>query len=287
MRFTKVGKVRFTSHRDTARMWERAFRRTLLPVALTAGFSPRPRIGFGLGLPTATESISEYLDVDLDNMIDLDGLELRLSDALPVGLDCVAIGQTPVSTKEAPVATTSLQELVESTTWMFEVPSSSAASLSSRINQLLLAESLPVEIDRKGTSRTEDLRPALLAAVLGDPTPDGPVTAGYQPFVVAVRTKPRGYRPADVVSAFDPELSLARVTRMHQFLGAESGGAEPLALDPTITPAHVMARAELVRRMLPDVRSLLASRPPVDRLDPIDAITGAEHQSRDHATVVG
>ena len=42
LRFAKLGKVRFTSHRDVARLWERALRRAELPVALTEGFSPRP-----------------------------------------------------------------------------------------------------------------------------------------------------------------------------------------------------------------------------------------------------
>ena len=51
-RYTKLGKVRFTSHRDTARIWERALRRAGLPVADTSGFTPRPRMSFGLALPT-------------------------------------------------------------------------------------------------------------------------------------------------------------------------------------------------------------------------------------------
>ncbi len=42
LRFAKLGKVRFTSHRDVARIWERALRRAGLPVAYTEGFSPRP-----------------------------------------------------------------------------------------------------------------------------------------------------------------------------------------------------------------------------------------------------
>ena len=48
IRFSKLGKVRFTSHRDTARIWERALRRVEAPVAYTEGFSPRPRLSFGL-----------------------------------------------------------------------------------------------------------------------------------------------------------------------------------------------------------------------------------------------
>ena len=64
LRYTKLGKVRFTSHRDTARIWERALRRAGLPVATARGFTPRPRLSFGLALPTGAESIAEYLDID-------------------------------------------------------------------------------------------------------------------------------------------------------------------------------------------------------------------------------
>ena len=56
LRYAKVGKVRWTSHRDAARIWERALRRAGLAVAYTEGFSPRPRLHFGLALPTGYES---------------------------------------------------------------------------------------------------------------------------------------------------------------------------------------------------------------------------------------
>ncbi len=62
LRFSKMGKIRFTSHRDVARMWERALRRSRLPVALSQGFSPHPLLSFGLALPTGCESQGEYLD---------------------------------------------------------------------------------------------------------------------------------------------------------------------------------------------------------------------------------
>ena len=65
VRFTKLGKVRWTSHRDVARMWERALRRAELPVAYTEGFTPRPKVSFGLALPTGHESVAEYLDLEL------------------------------------------------------------------------------------------------------------------------------------------------------------------------------------------------------------------------------
>ena len=66
-RFAKLGKIRCTSQRDVARMWERALRRAGLPLAYTEGFSPRPQLSFGLALPTGCESVAEYLDVALDD----------------------------------------------------------------------------------------------------------------------------------------------------------------------------------------------------------------------------
>ena len=65
LRYAKRGKVRFTSHRDTARIWERAMRRAGVPVATSAGFTPRPRLSFGLALPTGAESVAEYLDAEV------------------------------------------------------------------------------------------------------------------------------------------------------------------------------------------------------------------------------
>src|SRR3954454_12756954 len=92
LRFQKLGKVRWTSHRDVARMWERACRRVQLPLAYTEGFSPRPKMHFGLALPTGAESVAEYLDLDLaeEADVDLERLPTLLSPALPAGVDVMA-----------------------------------------------------------------------------------------------------------------------------------------------------------------------------------------------------
>src|SRR5271156_1036582 len=92
-RFAKLGKIRFTSQRDVARMWERALRRARLPLAYTEGFSPRPQLSFGLALPTSAESLAEYLDVALDAEraaeagIDVAELPAALNPLLPEGID--------------------------------------------------------------------------------------------------------------------------------------------------------------------------------------------------------
>ena len=115
IRYSKKGKVRFISHRDVARIWERALRRVGVSVAYSQGFSPRPKLSFGLALSTGHESEAEFLDLELS---DEDGdwtavrgvdLAARLTAALPVGLDVVAVA--PVEKGD------SLQQAVTSCTW--------------------------------------------------------------------------------------------------------------------------------------------------------------------------
>src|SRR5689334_21324721 len=117
IRFSKLGKIRFTSHRDVARMWERALRRAAVPVAYTEGFNPHPKLSFGLALSTGHESLGEYLDVDIAGAaapIDIEGMPTRLDPCLPVGLDVQVAA-------EIEPGTPSLQQAVTSCTWRIEV----------------------------------------------------------------------------------------------------------------------------------------------------------------------
>ena len=79
LRFAKHGKVRFISHRDVARAFERSFRMAELPLSFTQGFSPRPKVSFGLALSVGHESDAEYLDVELAEPVDLAPLAGTLS----------------------------------------------------------------------------------------------------------------------------------------------------------------------------------------------------------------
>ncbi|HEX3946221.1 MAG TPA: TIGR03936 family radical SAM-associated protein, partial [Acidimicrobiales bacterium] len=139
-RYTKLGKIRFTSQRDVARMWERAFRRIGLPVAWSEGFSPRPLLSFGLALPTGAESLGEYLDVRLEAPADgWAGGELadRLSDLLPDGITVQAAAPLPDDGG-------SLQQEVSSCSWDLEVLGLAADELATRVEQLLGAPSVVV-----------------------------------------------------------------------------------------------------------------------------------------------
>ena len=85
-------------------------RRASIPVAYSEGFSPHPKLSFGLALPTGHESLGEYLDVDvtesLGDPIDVGAFITRLDPGLPIGLDVQAAAEIAPGTQ-------SLQQAVE------------------------------------------------------------------------------------------------------------------------------------------------------------------------------
>jgi radical SAM-linked protein len=239
-RFTKLGKIRFTSHRDVARIWERAMRRAALPVALTEGFSPRPKVHFGLALSTGYESMGEYIDVDFrdgpgeSDAIDLAALPQRLSQMLPTGLTVEA---AEVIDRREP----SLQQAVTSCTWSIELPGVEVEEARRQARRLLDAEHLEVTRERKGQPVLDDIRPAII-----DLTVDG--GAGGTTMMARLGTQPRSVRPAELLGAFDPSMPDAillggRVCRLQQWITADGARREPLAPPSATSASHAQVRA--------------------------------------------
>lgn len=225
IRFSKLGKVRFTSHRDVARMWERALRKADLPVAYTEGFSPRPKLHFGLALSNGHESLAEYLDADLLGEIDLETLPGRTTAALPEGL--TVTGATIV-----PPGTPSLQEDVVASRWHILLDGVTLEDAESAVAAALAAPTLVLRRARKGEERSDDVRPAIEALTVG-PTADGPLLDA------TLATRPRGLRPTELLAAVfphqpEPEFAWRRVLRVQQFIERDGSRRElpPLADAP-------------------------------------------------------
>ena len=222
-RYTKLGKIRFTSHRDVGRMWERALRKVTLAVAYTSGFSPRPRIAFGFALPTGAESAAEYVDIGLalDQSHELADIPGRLTPALPDGLE-VTGGALLDSGSPA------LQAAVTSSTWEMRLPEGSP-SYSDRLAELLASPTIEVEVERKGLPVPTDIRPGILAASIDEA---GRITCDLSA---------KGTRPADFLRALGVDPLEARILRTQQWIDHEGGRAEPLApgayFAPPITTA--------------------------------------------------
>jgi len=68
LRYTKRGRLRFTSHRDFQRAFERALRRAEVPMAYSAGFTPHPKVSYANAAPTGTGSeaaVFDHLVIDI------------------------------------------------------------------------------------------------------------------------------------------------------------------------------------------------------------------------------
>ena len=236
IRFAKTGKIRWTSHRDVARMWERALRRVGLPVAYTTGFSPRPRVSFGLALPTGHESVAEYLDVEVaeggspaggspdgSDGLHVPSLPAALGEALPDGVDVLAAavleGRVP-----------SLQEDVTSCSWEVEIVGVGPALLGAAVDAALGASQLLVTRERKGRQVTDDLRPAIISLGVLEARPTGTLLG------TELATQPRGVRPSELLQALRPDLEMGLARRTHQWIERDGARWEPLPPGATDAP---------------------------------------------------
>jgi radical SAM-linked protein len=84
MKWVKTERVRFTSHLDAVRMFEKAVRRAEFPVSYSEGFHPHPRIAYGPPLPLGFISDCEYVDMQLETAFNYQLID-RLNSALPEG----------------------------------------------------------------------------------------------------------------------------------------------------------------------------------------------------------
>jgi len=245
-RFAKLGKVRFTSHRDVARLWERALRRAELPVARTEGFSPRPKVHFGLALSTAHESLGEYLDVDFREPeaqeLDLAALPALLTPLLPEGLTVEAAA--PITTLDI-----SLQQAVTSCSWTIGALGLELDAATEAVTRLLERSEVMVTRQRKGHDVTDDIRPYIFHLAVTGPIPGVLSPSGDRTIAPAgslldaeLGTQPRGLRPAELLAALEPPATEGRVRRTHQWITLDGTRTEPLSVGATST-AYAPARA--------------------------------------------
>ena len=246
IRYSKLGKVRYTSHRDTARIWERTLRKVGMPVAYSEGFSPRPKLGFGLALPTGYESAGEYLDItvaapdELDGALvgvgladgrrfDIESLSQLLSQALPDGIDVQAV-EVLENRGE------SLQEQIVMCGWEFEISDLEPEDARAAVTRVLESVSLQTTREHKGAERTEDIRPSIHRLEVIGPSDWGTWLQAD------LSAKPRVVRPSELVPVLAPGSELTRAKRTHQWKEQAGSHLEPLAPVAPLAP-HAMVRA--------------------------------------------
>jgi radical SAM-linked protein len=203
IRYAKRGRLRFTSHRDFARAFERALRRAEIPMAYSAGFSPHPKISYVGATPTGVGSEAEYLEIGLARPVDPEELRIALDRALPEGLDIIDV---------VPAGPGAFANRMAASHWRVELPGVTPTEALLAVDALLARPELTVERLTKDGRRTVDVRSAIVSARVSDGTetgssgdPDG----GRAILDLVVQQVTPAVRPDDVLAAMRIVAGLA------------------------------------------------------------------------------
>jgi radical SAM-linked protein len=242
LRYTKRGRLRFTSHRDFQRAFERALRRAEVPMAYSAGFTPHPKVSYANAAPTGVGSEAEYLEIGLAQFRDPESLRALLDESLPAGLDVI----------EAVEARTSgLADRLEASVWQLRLDGVEPAEARQAVAAFLAADTVEVQRSTKNGIRTFDCRAAVTrfevvegdgaADALADTAREGadrPQDQACAILRLVVRHLTPAVRPDDVLSGLHATADLAppvpaAVTRLAQGPLDEDTGTvtDPLAPD--------------------------------------------------------
>jgi len=149
--FAKGEEIKYISHLDLMRVWERTLRRAGVPLAYSHGFNPRPKISIAAPLPVGFMGRAEVMDVWLTRYISPKTFAKCLAPHLPPGLEVLSV---EVVYPKSP----SLQSQVRSAEYRVTVEcAESREEIEGRLRGLLSAERLP----RQRRGKEYDLRPLI------------------------------------------------------------------------------------------------------------------------------
>jgi radical SAM-linked protein len=150
IQFSKFDEMRYTSHLDLHRTWERTFRRAGLPLAYSEGFHPQPKINLASALPLGITSESELVDIWIEYNIEIPAILDQLSSSLPPGIKIISVEEV---SQHLPSLQTDLVSTVYQVTIADEIE-----GLDRRVEAIMNAGTLIRE--RRG--KKYDLRPLIV-----------------------------------------------------------------------------------------------------------------------------
>jgi radical SAM-linked protein len=190
--FSRGRRLRFLSHLDMMRLWERALRRARVPLRYSQGYHPHPRLSLALPLAVGVTAEAEWLECELRTPLSPAEVQLRLSTQLPAG---IALCQV----LEAPWKAPSLAARLRTSTYEVQVHRSLPLDeAQERVERLRQAAHWVVEEPHKGRVRSVDVR------AMVDDVQVGPWAAGQQRLHLVLRHQDgRSARVETVLKALD------------------------------------------------------------------------------------
>jgi radical SAM-linked protein len=152
VRFSKTGRLRFLSHHDILRLFERALRRTGLPLRMTEGYNPHPIIAFPTALGLGIESLDEIMEFELASWVAPRSIQQQIASQLPEGL---GIASVEAFARQA-------RSFVDYVEYEAAIPGQ-GAGLADRIRAFLEQKEVRVERKSDKGSRTIEIRQYVMA----------------------------------------------------------------------------------------------------------------------------
>jgi radical SAM-linked protein len=138
--FTKTDDLRWISHRDLARLWERLLRRAGLELAFSEGFHPKPKISFPSALALGIVALDEIVELDLVGPVDLEDARQRIVENLPSGMQMLSVSQLPPGASKA---------LVVAASYSIELAAADVATAGDELSRLQQAGKVTIQRDGK------------------------------------------------------------------------------------------------------------------------------------------
>ena len=152
IRFRRGEEVKYISHLDLMRLWQRAFNRAGISLAYSAGFHPHPRISLAVPLALGVTGDAELMDIVVDKWVSPHSLATALSEQLPPGIEIQQVFPLPLTMP-------SLQSQVRHAEYRVELETDKGQKeIESAITSLLALEHLPWQHQRDTGPRHYDLR---------------------------------------------------------------------------------------------------------------------------------
>ncbi|MBI5417329.1 TIGR03960 family B12-binding radical SAM protein [Candidatus Poribacteria bacterium] len=157
IKYTKTGMLQYISHLDLIQLWNRALRRSGLPIAFSQGFNPQMIFSFGTILPLGIISHSEYLELELSKPLDICVIKEQIQASLPADIEILEIAYCK--------NTGSMMQDIFAAAYLIQIPVELCINMDNikeKINKLMASSEILVEKKKKDTNKLVNIRPGII-----------------------------------------------------------------------------------------------------------------------------
>ena len=204
--FAKRDAIRFTSHLDLHRTWERTLRRARVPLAYSHGFNPRPKMNQSPALPLGCTSECEAVDIWLEEERPPDNIRHDVRRVAPEGLEIQSIIQVDPRLPSLQSQTVAVE---------YDVildPTPPHDDLQVSVQTILKAKNLP----RHRRGKDYDLRPLIELLEIDS----GDLGRPKLRMILSAREGATG-RPEEVIASLGLDPTYARIHRTKLILDSD------------------------------------------------------------------